>query len=217
MTTGRGLTILELSLLVTGVALLLFCGAALVHRSVACRKALFAFDQAADAQRGDSGKGSQAVGEADPDFTLWSEKRVRAYRESLVTYKGAPLAVLSMPKFGIRVPVLEGTDEISLNRGVGWIAGTARPGESGNVGIAGHRDGFFRGLEDVQIGDSIEVATLRGKRTYLVEQLQIVNPEDVGVLKPRAASSVTLVTCYPFYFVGDAPQRLAIHAKQLAK
>jgi sortase A len=112
----------------------------------------------------------------------------------------------------IRAPVFEGTDEWELNRGLGWIQGTASPGEAGNVGIAGHRDGFFRALKDVRVGDDIELLTLRRAASYTVDAIEIVTPDNVGVLRPRGAPSLTLVTCYPFYFVGDAPQRFIVHA-----
>jgi sortase A len=146
------------------------------------------------------------------DFSVWAEKRVRGYRESLSTMKDAPIAVMHIGKVDIRVPVYESTDELALNRGAGWIAGTARPGEDGNIGIAGHRDGFFRKLKDVSAGDEIELATVRDKSVYQVDQIEIVTPDDVTVLRPRAAPSLTLVTCYPFYFVGDAPKRYILHA-----
>jgi sortase A len=208
----RNPTKIERWLLVAGLIFWAVLAAALFHRSLASRIALLEFDRvkrSAEAGIGDSGA---FRGQAEVDFTLWSEKRIRAYRESLLIHKGAPLAVLSIARLGIRVPVFEGTDELVLNRGVGWIAGTARPGEAGNIGMAGHRDGFFRRLKDISPGDAIELSTLRSTKTYVVDQIEIVNPDNVSVLKPREAPSVTLVTCYPFYFLGDAPQRFILHA-----
>jgi len=146
------------------------------------------------------------------DLSLWSQQRIQAYRESLALSKSMPLAVLRLDKFKIRVSVFEGTDELVLNRGAGWIAGTARPGETGNIGIAGHRDGSFRALKDIAIGDVIELTTTGAKATYAVDQIEIVYPENVGVLLPRRLPSITLTTCYPFYFMGDAPQRYIVHA-----
>ena len=110
--------------------------------------------------------------------------------------------------------MFEGTDDLALNRGVGWIAGTARPGEAGNgnIGIAGHRDGFFRGFKDILLGDEVELSTLEGVSFYAVDSIEIVSPDNVTVLRPRGVPSLTLVTCYPFYFVGDAPQRFIVHA-----
>ena len=153
-------------------------------------------------------------GDEGVDFSLWSEKRVKAYQESLSIKKDVPLAVLRMERLNIRVPVFEGTGDLVLNRGVGWIAGTARPGEAGNsnIGIAGHRDGFFRAFKDVAVGDAVELSTLGLVSLYTVDSVEIVKPENVGVLEPRGKASLTLVTCYPFYFVGDAPQRFIVHA-----
>jgi sortase A len=143
---------------------------------------------------------------------LWSISRIKAYQESLAAHFAPPLAILRIPKVGIEVPVLDGTDDLILNRGVGRIQGTALPGQPGNLGIAGHRDGFFRGLKDVVAGDKIEVELPDRTDTYVVRDLRIVLPQDTSVLNPTANSSLTLVTCYPFYFVGDAPKRYIVQA-----
>lgn len=149
---------------------------------------------------------------ASPDATLWSPERVQGFRASLSHDFAAPLAVLRVPRIDLEVPVLEGTDELALNRGVGHIAGTPRPGEPGNVGIAGHRDGFFRGLKDVTPGDRIEIETVSDRRRYAIASITVVSPESVEVLAPTAEPTLTLVTCYPFYFVGSAPQRYIVRA-----
>ena len=146
------------------------------------------------------------------DVSLWSAQRVREYRESLAEKTDLPVAILRIPKLNLEVPIFDGTDEWTLNRGAGRIIGTARLGDVGNTGIAGHRDGFFRGLKDIGIGDVVELTTPRGTERYVVTQTQITTPEDVSVLRPTATSSLTLVTCYPFYFVGSAPQRFIVHA-----
>ena len=146
------------------------------------------------------------------DFSLWSKKRIAEYEESLVARINPPLAVLRISKVQLEVPVLEGTDDLTLNRGVGHIAGTVEPGEEGNIGIAGHRDGFFRVLKDIGPGDTIELETPRGTDKYTVDQVVLVSPKDVSVLGPRPIRSLTLVTCYPFYFIGSAPQRYIVQA-----
>jgi sortase A len=200
-------------LLAAGIVLLAASGLAVMDRSVSSRAALRAFDQAqADGTTREHSGTRPLPAEEDVDFSLWSEKRIREHRESLSIDKRLPLAVLGISRLRIRVPVFEGTDDLALNRGAGWIAGTARPGEAGNVGIAAHRDGFFRGLKDIAVGDAVELTTLEGRATYVVEQIEIVSPERVEVLQPRSSPSLTLVTCYPFYFVGDAPQRFIVHA-----
>ena len=127
-----------------------------------------------------------------------------------------PLAVLRINRFKLEVPVLEGTDDSSLNRG-GWShRREAKPGEDGNIGIAGHRDGFFRALKDIPSGDALRLETLRGAEAYRVERVWIVSPDDVSVLDPTPARSITLVTCYPFYFVGSAPQRYIVRAVRVS-
>jgi sortase A len=147
-----------------------------------------------------------------PDKTLWSPERVQGFQASLSHDFRPPLAVLRVPRIDLEVPVLEGTEDLALNRGVGHIAGTPRPGEPGNVGIAGHRDGFFRGLKDVTAGDAIEVETLTERLQYRIQSLTIVSPQSVEVLDPTAEPVLTLVTCYPFYYAGSAPQRFIVRA-----
>jgi sortase A len=174
---------------------------------------LQAFDSARAVEpAGRDARAERLRADDDVDFSLWSEKRVREYKTSLSVEKRLPLAVLSISKLRIRVPVFEGTSDLTLNRGVGWITGTARPGETGNIGIAGHRDGFFRSLRDIVVGDTVELTTLQETGRYVVDEIEIVTPERVEVLQPRGSPSLTLVTCYPFYFVGDAPQRFIVHA-----
>jgi sortase A len=204
--------VLERLLLAVGVVLMTICAAALFHRTISSRVALWQFDREQAAAQHQDSVTSQWKAEQGIDFSLWGEKRVRAYRDSLVTKKDAPLAVLEIRKLRIRVPVFDGTDDLTLNRGVGRIIGTARLGETGNIGIAGHRDGFFRGLKDISEGDEIDLTTTAAKATYIVDQIEIVSPSEVRVLQPRPAPSITLVTCYPFYFVGDAPKRFIVHA-----
>ncbi|HEY6930405.1 MAG TPA: class D sortase [Thermoanaerobaculia bacterium] len=150
--------------------------------------------------------------EKPADTSLWAPKRIREYEESLRQKSSDPVAVLRISKLGIEVPVFPGTDDFALNRGVGWIEGTARPGDEGNSGIAGHRDGFFRPLKDIVKGDSIELLTLAGSRIYQVEEIQIVDPNDVQVLDPTPQAALTLVSCYPFYFAGSAPKRFIVRA-----
>ena len=146
------------------------------------------------------------------DFNLWSQSRINAYKQTFARRFEPPLAVLRVKRIDLEAPVLDGTDDLTLNRGAGWISGTARPGKLGNVGIAGHRDSFFRGLKDLRVGDTMDLVTQDQDQTFVVDDMQVVNPNDVSVLKSTATPSLTLVTCYPFYFVGRAPQRYIIHA-----
>jgi len=196
-----------------GVVLLTLFVGAMIYRDINLQVGLRAFDksQSVIMQRPEQLLDDDAQDEKI-DLRLWSAQRIQAYRESLALMKNMPLAVLRLDRFKIRVPVFEGTDELTLNRGAGWIVGTARPGKTGNIGIAGHRDGSFRALKDIAIGDTIELSTTGAKGIYAVDQIEIVYPDNVGVLLPRRLPSITLTTCYPFYFNGDAPQRFIVHA-----
>jgi sortase A len=143
---------------------------------------------------------------------LWDSARIHAYQRSLSVSFAPPEAILRVPKVGIEVPILEGTDDVTLNRGVGHVPGTALPGQSGNIAVTGHRDGFFRGLKDVAVGDTIEVDRHGHTDRYKIQRTKIVFPSDVSVLNPTPDSELTLITCYPFYYVGSAPQRYIVQA-----
>ena len=186
-----------------GVVCLATWGAAYIDRSAGARHELerFALAQAAELPN-----------EPASDLSLWAPERLTAWRQASSEPAAAPLAVLRIPKIRLEVPVLPGIDEFTLNRGVGHIEDTARPGTVGNSGIAGHRDGFFRGLKDIGPDDVIELETLQGKEVYRVARIWVVDPEDVSVLDATPTRSLTLVTCYPFYHVGPAPQRYIVRA-----
>ncbi len=202
---------LEVALLAVGMSLLAMYMASRLYSVVTSRAALREFAEISSK--------TPRIGIQDPatrervDFTLWSDKRRAAYQESLTTKVDGPLAVLRIPQLSLEVPVFDGTDELTLNRGVGRIIGTAKPGQPGNVGIAGHRDGFFRCLKDIRVGTQIELDTPDQRLSYTVDEITIVEQEDVSVLLPRARPALTLVTCYPFYFVGNAPKRYIVHAQ----
>lgn len=200
------LRFVERALIGVGISLCVAWAGARLHGEIGRRAGLRAFAQAS------SPDASAALPSTDVDDRLWSKKRVQAYRETLRRKFPAPLAVLRIPRARVEVPVFSGTDDVTLNRGVGWIESTKRPGETGNVGIAGHRDGFFRGLKDIAKGDLITLETAKGTDEYVIDDIRIVSPEDVSVLDPTPSPTVTLVTCYPFYFVGDAPQRYIVRA-----
>ena len=202
----------ERLLLIVGVLLIVTYVAAYIHRTTLFRAELRRFQDSQSRRPGGEATDFSPVAEAHSDFGTWSEKRILAYEHSLREHVDPPLAVLRIPKVHLEVPVLEGTDDLILNRGVGHILGTVRPGEDGNIGIAGHRDGFFRVLKDVRPEDTIELSTSSRTDTYIVDQIVVVHPDDASVLQPRSISSLTLVTCYPFYFVGSAPERYIVQA-----
>ena len=123
---------------------------------------------------------------------------------------------IAIPRLGISAMVKEGIDYRTLGLAVGHIPATAMPGETGNVGLAAHRDNLFRGLKDIARDDEITLTTLDKTYVYRVASFSVVNPEDVSVLAPGAGEkTLTLVTCYPFYFVGHAPKRFVVRARQV--
>lgn len=205
------LGLLEAGLLFVGLTLLaVFLGLQL-HSRVASRAALRQFTEISsqtsagpDVQALPGEQGAEAA--RDPIVAEASERQGRAVDPD------AAIAVLTIPKIALKVPVFNGTDELTLNRGVGRIIGTAKPGQAGNIGIAGHRDGFFLGLKDIRIGDRIELHTLDKRTVFIVDAIKIVHPDDVSVLNPSDHPMLTLVTCYPFYYIGHAPKRYIVRA-----
>ena len=204
----------EKALLIAGLLLITIFAAARIHRAVLSRAAIKSFqhERGAPAAKNTTSTPSLWNRPLTFDSSLWSNQRLAAYEESLAAHFAPPLAILRIRKFKLEVPVLSGTDDLALNRGVGLIEGTNRPGEGGRVGIAGHRDGFFRVLKDVGPGDMIELETLERIDVYRVSEIVIVKPNDVSVLQPTPTPTLSLVTCYPFYFVGSAPQRYIVVA-----
>lgn len=129
--------------------------------------------------------------------------------------KQSVIGRLDIPRLQLAVMVREGADEGTLSRAVGHIPGTALPGNVGNVGLAGHRDTFFRALRNIRANDTIELETTAGTYRYAVSSTRIVTPRDVSVLRASGGETLTLVTCYPFYYVGSAPKRFIVHATQI--
>lgn len=122
---------------------------------------------------------------------------------------------IEIPAVGLATRVLEGSNAGTLRLAVGHILGTAFPGPSGNVGLAGHRDTFFRPLRKIKVGDEIRFSTAAGTFKYRVVSLRVVLPNAIEVLNNTQRPTLTLVTCYPFDFVGDAPQRLIVRAEMV--
>jgi len=174
---------------------------------------LFALAQTDSALGSTRALAAFAEGLHPPDQSLWSAGRVRDYQVALKTSSDTPVAVLTVPALKLEVPVFEHDDEISLNRGAGLIAGTGLPDQGGNVGIAGHRDGFFRVLKDIHVGDLIEIRTRIKVHRYRVTSIDIVDAADNRPLIDTELPEVTLVTCYPFYYLGNAPQRFVVAGK----
>jgi sortase A len=126
----------------------------------------------------------------------------------------SPLGRIEIPRLRITGMIAEGTDTRTLKRAVGHVVRTSRPGEAGNVGLAAHRDGFFRGLGGVRKDDLIRIVTARGTYSYRVEWMEVVEPHRIDVLNATAEPSLTLITCYPFNWIGHAPKRFIVRARQ---
>jgi sortase A len=151
------------------------------------------------------------------DQSLWSDARIRQYQQSLPEPQQDAIALLAIDAVGIKVAVFEGTEDSILIRGAGRVPGTAPVGAHGNLAIAAHRDSFFRGLKDIHIGHQISLTHADGVDEYAVTELFVVEPQDVWVLDPHDEQVITLITCYPFYFVGNAPKRFIVRATKLDK
>jgi sortase A len=129
--------------------------------------------------------------------------------------EGSPLGRIEINAIDLDVMILEGIEDETLRRAVGHIPGTALPGQAGNVAIAGHRDTFFRPLRNIHKNDEITLTTLNGSYRYRVDSTEVVAPVGIGVLYDSGESVLTLVTCYPFNFVGSAPQRFIVRASKM--
>lgn len=147
-----------------------------------------------------------------PDVSQWSPARVEQFHNSKLQSLPPVVGVLEIPSIAVSVPVYPSDSELALDRGAGVIDGMAYPHEPGHVGIAGHRDGYFRALQHVKLGDSLALKTLEGQRRFRVDSITIADISDVHLLEDTADARVTLVTCYPFYYVGNAPQRFIVSA-----
>ncbi|MCC6365939.1 MAG: class D sortase [Bryobacterales bacterium] len=143
------------------------------------------------------------------------ERRVRSGSEAAA--KGEAIGEIAIPRLGVRALILEGVDEGTLRRGIGHIPGTALPNEMGNIGLAGHRDTVFRALRNIREADIILLTGVRGTTEYRVDWTSKVRPEDVSVLRRRKRAELTLVTCYPFHYVGPAPERFVVRASMVGE
>ncbi len=138
----------------------------------------------------------------------------RARVESAVP-KGSSVGQIEISSIGLTAMIEEGDNGRTLRRAVGHIPGTALPGQPGNVVLAGHRDTFFRPLRNIHKGDEITLTTLNGSYCYRVDFTEVVTPQDTDVLDNSNEAILTLVTCYPFYFVGPAPERFIVRASRM--
>jgi sortase A len=185
--------------LVAGVLILGYCGFVLLDARVY---------QAYEARHF-----QQEIKDFNPAIT--TEGRVQ--KASFRSHVGGPLGEIELTRIGVTAIILEGTDDRTLRRAVGHIPGTPLPGQPGNVAIAGHRDTFFRALRNVRQDDEITLMTLEGSYHYRVDSIKVVALEDTQVLDNSGGDFLTLVTCYPFYFVGPAPRRFIVRAQRISQ
>lgn len=129
--------------------------------------------------------------------------------------EGDVLGEIQIHRLRLKAIVVQGDSPANLQRAVGHIANSPLPGELGNVALAGHRDTFFRLLRDIRPGDEIKLRTLGRDFLYRVESFEVVTPTDIGVLKPGTGNELTLLTCFPFHYVGPAPKRFVVHAREV--
>ncbi len=151
---------------------------------------------------------------ASPAIPAFSESASAETQQSAAT-GNMPLGRIEINSIGLTAMIQEGTGAKTLQRGVGHITGTAQLGHSGNVGLAAHRDTFFRKLRNIHEGEEIKLTTLDGSYDYRVELISIVEPGDSSVLRNSGGNILTLVTCYPFNYIGSAPKRFIVRAKEM--
>jgi sortase A len=192
------------ALFVSAVLLLGYCGYALADAW------MFQWRESRDLDRLLRERNAVSQGKPQPGPSASAE-------EAPAVAAGGLIGRIEIPRVLLSAIVVEGVDKTDLRRAVGHIPGTALPGQPGNVGLSGHRDTFFRSLKDVRIKDEVQLSTLQGNFKYEVESLRVVEPENVGVLASSGEKVLTLVTCYPFYFVGPAPQRWIVRARQVVR
>jgi sortase A len=198
----RGLRFLERLLLVVGIVCLAYYG------YVSAETALY---QAYETKELDAilASAPAPLNPVDEPAAAPVPPRVRAAA-------GSAIGRLEIPRLDVSAIVRAGSDARTLRLAVGHINGTALPGEEGNVGLAAHRDTFFRRLGDIRTGDQVRLVTPDGTFTYRVEATRVVEPQDVWVLDPTTTPALTLVTCYPFRYIGSAPQRFVVRAQLVA-
>lgn len=206
---ARSLLLVESSFWVLGLACLSLFFASSWHQRAVAQRAVEQF-YAAHSSSAFSERVEEAIASADQHD--WSESRIASYGRESMAAADSVIALLRIPRLSLEAPVFEGALEPELDRGPGRIRGTAEIGHGGNLGIAGHRDGFFRVLKDITNGDEIEILDGASVVKYQVTDIWIVEPDAVYVLEPTHEMSLTLVTCYPFYFFGSAPERFIVRA-----
>jgi sortase A len=192
---------LDRALIAFGIACLIVYAVFTAQAALYQRQAKAEIDRMIAARRLSEGA---AVGRPLPDVVL----------PSVPIAPGDIIGRVDVPRLNLSAVVAEGDDESTLRKAVGHLSDTPLPWQQGNVAFAAHRDTLFRPLRNIRINDEVRVVTAHGEFLYRVRHTQIVDPEDVRVLAPTPKPSLTLITCYPFYFVGNAPQRFVVQAER---
>jgi sortase A len=198
--------IIRTVLLLTGVACLSYYGWSVLDQNLQQTHESRAFDQARE----------QAQANGPAPSRSRSGKRQRASAASSPPALST-IGRISVPRLHLRAMVDEGDDDATLRHAVGHIPGTALPGSVGNVAMAGHRDSFFRGFEDLQRNDEIDVETLQGVFRYRIDEFSVVDPANTSVLAATRGKTLTLITCFPFHYIGPAPRRFIVRATQISE
>jgi len=200
--------------LVVGVLALSYCATVLLDRWLFQAYQTWRFERALK----DAQTSTRAIPPpASPGLPAQAEvDRARAESFGIDGLAGSPLGRIEISSIGLAAMIMEGVDGRTLRHAVGHIPGTPQPGQQGNVALAGHRDTFFRGLRNIHKDDEITLTTLHGSYRYRVDSTQVVEPKDTQVLGATADDFLTLVTCYPFYFVGPAPKRFIVRAHKIS-
>jgi len=193
--TRRGLRRAEYGLLAAGLTILGYCGAELFNSHIQQARGARELDQQLDQTRRNPAEVSS------PSATIAD---------------GTLVGKVEIPKLHLSAVVFQGTTDGILAQGVGHLDASAFPGQAGNVVLAAHRDTFFRGLRHIRRGDLVQVTTPYGVRTYAVDSTEVVTPTETGVMARTATPTLTLITCYPFYYVGHAPKRFIVRASPVS-
>jgi sortase A len=202
--------------LIIGILALSYCGFALFDTRLYQAYETWRFQQALKGLRPSTGSGKHLPSSPLPPLPTPAD-RARAESFGIDDHTGSPLGRIEIGRIGLAAMIMEGIDGRTLRHAVGHIPGTPLPGQQGNVALAGHRDTFFRGLRNIRKDDEITLTTLNGTCRYRVDFTQVVAPEDTEVLDNSVDDILTLVTCYPFYFVGPAPKRFIVRAHRISE
>jgi sortase A len=203
--------------LAVGILALSYCAAVLLERGLFQAYQTWRFDRALKIAQTSVRTIQHPASSPLPVPSQVEEDRSVAESFGIDGLAGSPLGRIEISSIGLAAMIMEGVEGKTLRRAVGHIPGTPLPGQRGNVALAGHRDTFFRGLRNIHMNDEITLTTLHGASRYLVDSAQVVEPGDIKVLAPTADDILTLVTCYPFYFVGPAPKRFIVRAHRISE